>query len=267
MGILGVFVIRGHIRRVSGRTCLGVVLAFLLFYYGLNVIPKFRAIVLDDQATAEGYLAVLDPFDSDEDTATAGGGGDYGFRLDGIEIMVLAAPKMLDIGPLFGPDYAVSILSPVLPLIPSLERTWKFDEQTLDFKKLYMSRYTDITSNDYSAGALADIFMAFGPLGFCVAALTYGWLFAWLYRLIANRASGRSVILGIFLYYNVSLYEFPFASLPLGWVRGLPVLLIALAFNPFQGRWSVASCPSSPTSVADEATAGLEATHALECRS
>lgn len=242
MGVGSIFTMRGKIQQLNRRTILGMIAAALLFYYGLNVIPKFRAIVLDDGATAEDYAAVLNPFDARNAVASAGGGSDYGTRLDGLELMVLAAPKMIEIGPIASSKYALAMLSPIIPLIPSLERRLKFEEQSLDLKQYIMAQYTDISSRDYPSGALVDVFMALGPLGFFVAAATYGWLFAWLRRLIVSNQSGPSLVLGVFLYYNVALYEFGFASLPLGWVRGLPILLVALLLNPFHVRKNGTSC-------------------------
>ena len=240
MGIGGMLTLRGHVRRYTGFGISGMVVSVLLFGYGLNVIPKFRAIVLADRVTVEDYLAVLNPFHAVDDVVAASGGGSYGFRLDGLELMVLATPKMLEIGPLLDSEYALAILTPIMPLIPSLEDKLKFEEQSLDLKQTYMARYTDIGTLDYPAGALTDIFMALGPLGFFVAAATYGWLFAWLRSLIVDCTSGRSLVLGVFVYYNVAMYEYSFVSLPLGWVRCLPVLLVALVLNPFH----VGKCPA-----------------------
>lgn len=231
-GTIGILIVRGHIRRPSKHTCLGMAASVFLLWYGLSVIPTLRAVVLEDTVGVEDCLVALNPFSANKGPNNSGT-SDIGFRLDGIELMVLAAPRMLEIGPLFDSRYLTAILSPVMPILPSLERSLKFEEQTLDFKQFYLARYTDILLPDYPAGALADIFIVLGPLGFCVAAVTYGWLFTWIHRLIAVPTSRWSIVLGVFFYYNVSLYEFPFASVPLGWVRGLPVLLVALLFNPF----------------------------------
>ena len=234
VGVIGILTARGHVRRPSNRMCCSMVLSFLIIWYGFTVIPTLRVTVLQESVTVADCLDALNPF-TDNGLVPNSGSTDIGFRLDGIELMVLATPRMLEIGPSCNSRYLVSIVTPIIPIIPSLERSLKFEERTLDFKKYYMGRYTDIPYKDYPAGTLADIFIVLGPLGFCVAALTFGWLFTWIQKLVAVSPSSWSIILGVFFYYNISSFEFSFASVLMGWVRGLPVLLVAIVLNPFRG--------------------------------
>jgi hypothetical protein len=239
LGFVGILTVRGHVQRPSKRTLVGLAAALCVMWYGLNVIPMLRKVVVDDRASLPDYMDALNPLREDKAPDVAGS-GEIGFRIDGVELMALIAPRMLEIGPAFDSNYLISVIAPVLPIVPPLERALKFDAQTCDFKRFYLARYTDIPFDDYPSGALTDIFVAIGPLGFFLAALTYGWLFACLYKLISNRTSQWSGMLGIFLYFTISMYEFPFASLPFGWVRGLPVLLVVLLLNPFTARPKVA---------------------------
>lgn len=229
----GIFVVRGQFDwgRIPKGLLLRAGVAFSVFLYGLQVIPQLRQVVLIPHATFEDYTLCLNPLASrkyEESLAL-----DFGFRLDGLELMVLATPQLSEMGPAFGERYVLAILSPVLPLIPALNRRLKFEEGSLDFKQYYLAKYTTIQSPDYPAGALADAYVAFGPVGILIASVAYAGGFAFLRRLIGPSTHDRRLLLGIFLLYNIFLYEFPFASLPLGWVRSLPVLVICMYATPF----------------------------------
>lgn len=231
MAIAALMFQRQHIRHFTIHTVACSLASVLIVLYSLSIIPQMRGIILQENINLNEIGSALNPFDRDKNIESPFV-IDYGVRLDGVELMALATPKLVEKGPLLFSGYFIPIISPILPLFPELEYKIKVHDRAADSKLIYMKEYTEIQSSDYIACSLTELYVNVGPVGLLGGAFIYSILIAWISKLF-NR-SGISLIVGIYLLFNVYSFESQFASLFLGWFRILPILMLVLLLNPWQ---------------------------------
>ena len=227
LGVVIVAVLRGHIRRIGLRQFVIGSLIVMFGTYACMTIPKLRGIVLNPDVTSADIVKALDPLERGDTVPP-----DLGFRLDGVELMVLATPTLLNQGVVPWSWYMVSLISPILPIIPEWERKWKFEQDITDFKFRYLSSHTPVTIRDYVSVSLTDLFMILGPVGFLLAGIFYGWALRKISGLI--RWGGTRTMIGIYFLSYIFFFELPIANAWTGWIRACPVLVIALILNPWR---------------------------------
>lgn len=230
-------VLRGYIRRIEPRKFAMGSLIVILGIYVCITVPKLRVIVLDPDVTSADIVKALNPFEQFNVVPP-----DFGFRLDGVELMVLATPSLLNQGGVPCSWYMVSLISPVLPLFPEWEKKLKIDQDITDFKFRYLSSYTPVTTRDYVAVSLTELFMILGPVGFLIAGIFFGWALRKISGLI--RWGGARALIGVYFLFCVFSFESPMANAWTGWIRACPVLAIALILNPWRLMIQRRSVPS-----------------------
>jgi len=231
--LVGIVLIRRGDMAISRRKlALGVILALVVIYL-FSVIIKMRGFVLDPEFTWMRIGDALNPFYNAEQhnpLITS----NYGMRLDGLEMMALSFPQMLDKGFVLGKMYLLSILSPLLNFVPGIKMQLLQGHGMIDFRMEFIRLYVGLDYADYAMNGLTDIFAALGLLGFCVAGVTYALLFAFINRRLAPWRSSVSFIIGLFVLCQVYSFEVAFATLPFGWVKSLPVLLVILVIYSYK---------------------------------
>jgi hypothetical protein len=227
LGIVTAAGLRGHIKRIDPRK---IALASLIIIFGVYIfvtVPKMRAVVLEPDATRADIVKTLNPFGEAAIVPP-----DFGVRLDGVELMVLATPSLFDQGTVPFSWYLISLASPVLPLFPEWEKELKIVRDVADFKYLYITSHTPVSTRDYVAVSLTELFMILGPLGFLVAGIFFGWALRRVSSLIQK--GGARTLIGIYFLFWIMSFEAPIANAWTGWIRACPGLLIALFFNPWR---------------------------------
>lgn len=237
LGIVMTAVLRGHIRRIGLRQFTIGSLIVIFGAYACMTIPKLRGIVLDPDVTSADIVKALNPFERVHIVAP-----DFGLRLDGVELMVLATPALLNQGTVPLSWYMVSLISPVLPLFPEWERELKFEQDIADFKFRYLSSHTPVTTRDYGAVSLTELFMILGPAGFLIAGLFFGWALRKISSLI--RLGGTRTLIGVYFLFCMFSFEASMAGTWTGWIRACPVLAVALILNPWRLLVQRRSVPS-----------------------
>ena len=225
--ILIVFYIRGHITQSKKRLTLIIVAAAMIVIYSLAVIPNLRGIVLSPNVTSDDILENLNPFSTKDDRLQS----DIGARFDGLELMVLATPYLVNQGFVPFSWYAITLINPILPLFPEIEKRMKIDENIADFKQRYLQTYTPAITPDYIAVSFTELFMVMGPLGFLIVGIFYGVILKWTNRLICK--NNYYMIGGIFIMFQIFIFELPISLALTGWIRCLPVFLVILIFSPW----------------------------------
>lgn len=229
--VVVVMIRRGDMAIPRRKMGLGVALALVVIYL-FSVVIKMRGFVLDPEFTWTLIGYALNPFYYGEQYYPLII-SNYGMRLDGLEVMVLSFPQMLDKGLVLGKMYLSSILgilpSPLLNFVPDIKMQLL---QEIDIRMEFIREYTGLDYTDYAMNGLTDIYAALGLPGFCVAGVAYALLFAFINRRLAPWRSSASFIVGLFVLSQVYSFEVAFATLPFGWVKSLPVLLILLLIYP-----------------------------------
>lgn len=234
IGLTGLVLYRRGLLRVSRHVVLVSLLGAILAVYLFSVIVKLRGVILQPEVAAGEIAAVFDPR-RDLENVSNYLLADYGARLDGWELMVLATPRMMERGLTLGPLYIGTVFSPLMNFVPGLKASVLRDRGDINFKQIFIAEYTGMEYEDYMSVALTDIFAVLGPLGFIAAGVVYAWLLSLAGALLAVGRKGRSAILGIFILAQVFSFEAAFAALFFGWIRSLPMLIIVLALNPWRG--------------------------------
>jgi len=230
--VVVVMIRRGDMAIPRRKLRRGLALA-LVVIYSFSVIIKMRGFVLDQEFSWMSIGYALNPFynaDQYNPLITS----NYGMRLDGLEMMALTFPQMLDKGLVPGKLYLLTIISPLLNFVPGIKMQLLQERGMIDFRMEFIREYTGLDYADYPLNGLTDIYAALGLLGFCVAGVTYALLFAFISRRLAPWRSGVSFIIGFFVLCQVYSFEVAFATLPFGWVKSLPVLLVLLVINPYR---------------------------------
>lgn len=232
LALLAVVLIRRDHLRIRRRILFRGVMIIVMAVYLFSVIVKLRGVILEPEVTTEQVLATFNPF-SNRQFSDFSFISDCGMRLDGLELMVLATPRMLERGLHLGQEYLFSMISPLVNFIPGLKNKLLVERGIIDFKVLFMTEYTDITLPDYLSVALTDLYAVLGPFAFVLAAVVYAWLLNLVGRLLAPGRRGISVVAAVFILSQVFFFETASAALLFGWTRLLPALMAVLLLNPF----------------------------------
>lgn len=244
LALIGIVLIRrGDMAIPRRKLALGGMLALVVIYL-FSVIIKMRGFVLDPDFTWMSVWYALNPFYA-ADQYNPLSASNYGVRLDGLEMMALTFPQMLDKGLVLGKLYLLSIISPLLNFVPGIKMQLLQEHGMIDFRMEFIREYIGLDYADYAMNGLTDIYAALGLLGFCVAGVTYALLFAFVSRRLAPWRSSVSFIIGLFVLCQVYSFEVAFATLPFGWIKSLPVLLVVLLINPYKaaGGWVRRAAP------------------------
>jgi hypothetical protein len=225
--ILIVLYIRGHIKKSKKSLTVIIISSSIIIFYSFIIIPNLRGVVLDPLATSDNYFETLNPFSSDTNKLLEG----FGMRADGIDLMVLATPYLLNQGFVPFSWYAITLINPFLPLFPEIEKKMKIDENISDFKQRYLGTYTPATTTDYNSVSFTELFMVMGPLGFIIAGVFFSIVMKWTNRMIYK--DNYYVLGGLFLMFQIISFESSISSALTGWIRILPIYLIILIFNPW----------------------------------
>jgi hypothetical protein len=231
IGLIAMVLVRRGIMTIPRRKAAMAGMLALGALYLFSVIIKLRAYVLVPEFSWNFVRDALNPFYAGEDSRLFLA-SNYGLRLDGLEMMALTFPQMLEKGLLLGKSYVFSILSPLLNFMPDLKLQLLQVQGMVDVRMEFIREYAGLEFADYAMNGLTDIYAATGLIGFCVAGVVYALLFVFISRRLAPRRSGVSFIIAIFILCQVYSFEVAFATLPFGWIRSLPVLLAVLLIYP-----------------------------------
>ena len=229
LSIILVLAVRGHINLSSIRSVLIAISVLAFSMYIFSAIPRIRRAALEPGTTIVEALKNLNPLNQKFESLPI----DYGFRLDGIELMVLATPYLINKGLVPLSWYIIPIISPILPLMPSLEEEYKVNLKIADFKMRYLEAYTPVPTPDYPSVSLTEFYMLMGPIGFLLCSIIQGSAIAITTKSL-RKSDGRKNIFAIFLLFQVFFFESSLISVFTGWIRALPILLIALFLNPWK---------------------------------
>jgi O-antigen ligase len=122
----------------------------------------------------------------------------------------------------------------LLNFVPGLKMQVFEQYGQVDFRMEFIREYTGLEYQDYAMNGLTDIYAALGLAGFLVAGVVYALLLVFVSRRLAPGRSGAALLLGIFILCQMYSFEVAFATLPFGWTKSLPVLLVVLAINPYR---------------------------------
>jgi len=114
-----------------------------------------------------------------------------------------------------------------------LEEEYKVNLKIADFKMRYLEAYTPVPTPDYPSVSLTEFYMLMGPIGFLLCSIIQGSAIAITTKSL-RKSDGRKNIFAIFLLFQVFFFESSLISVFTGWIRALPILLIALFLNPWK---------------------------------
>ena len=158
---------------------------------------------------------------------------DWGMRLDGIELMVDATPKLSRDGALLGERMLFDLAAPILPAFPALNERFKLSGEA-DSKLQYMQRYTEIETPDYTSVSLTELYVNFWVFGFPFAGVMFGVAQAEAARAIRQGVRSRVALVGVFAAASTFVFEWSVTTHLTGWIRALPVLLVLLLIDPLK---------------------------------
>ena len=227
------------LRRLSRTLLPGLVLTVVLI---TALIPTVRGVI--SNVGGESGRGVDEAIQLSESARGDGNAGDFpldwGMRLDGIELMVDATPKLSQTGVLLGERLLFDLAAPILPAFPELNERLKVSGEA-DSKLQYMQRYTKIETPDYTSVSLTELYVNFWVFAFPLAGLFFGTVQAKAAQAIRQGIDSRLAMVGVFATAVTFVFEWPMTAQMTGWLRALPVLLVLLVLDPLRPEGSGAA--------------------------
>jgi hypothetical protein len=100
-------------------------------------------------------------------------------------------------------------------------------------KSYLMREYLGIDVTDYFSCTVTDLYGNFKLPGLLIGALVLGGLFAWTTTTLAAPRGSTALVVAIFVLTQIVIFDQEAVFTFFGWIRKVPVLLIAVALRPF----------------------------------
>jgi hypothetical protein len=103
-------------------------------------------------------------------------------------------------------------------------------------KSYLMREYLGIVTSDYFSCTVTDLYGNFRLAGLLVGGLVIGAMFAWTTGTLSAPSSGTALVIAVFVLTQIVIFDQEAVFTLFGWIRRLPVLLVALSLRPFTVR-------------------------------
>lgn len=103
-------------------------------------------------------------------------------------------------------------------------------------KSYLMRQYLGVVTSDYFSCTVTDLYGNFHIAGFVAGGLVIGALFAWTTGTLSAPSSGTALVTAVFVLTQIVIFDQEAVFTLFGWIRKLPVLLVALWLRPFSVR-------------------------------